>query len=77
MTKILNFLKTIAKAVKSYLTDWRNLLTHSLVGVAFVVLAVWAPIPLHGKITVLSAIILLNVFRMRRKNKNQLGLIYQ
>lgn len=75
MNKILKVLKTVAKAVKNYVTDWKNLLTHSLVGVAFVVLAVWAPIPLHGKITVLSVIVLFNAFRMKR-NKKQSRIVY-
>lgn len=67
MNKISEILSKIAKGLKSYLTDWKNLLTHSLVGVALAVLAVWAPIPLHGKIAVLSCIVVFNVFRMKRK----------
>jgi hypothetical protein len=60
-------LKKIAKGLKSYVTDWKNLLTHSIVGIALVVLTVWAPIPLHGKMVVLSVVVLFNVFRMKRK----------
>ena len=66
MKKIAETLNKIAKSLKCYLTDWRNLLTHSIVGIVLAVLAVWTPIPLHGKISVLSVIVLFNVVRMKR-----------
>jgi hypothetical protein len=66
MKKISETLKKIAKSLKCYLTDWRNLLTHSIVGIVLAVLAVWAPIPLHGKISMISIIVLFNLVRMKR-----------
>lgn len=55
--------------LKAYLTDWRNLLGHALLGVVFVVIAVWAPIALWLKLIIISALITFNVLRMRNKNK--------
>ncbi len=55
--------------LKAYLTDWRNLLGHALLGVVFVVIAVWAPIALWLKLIIIAALITFNVLRMRNKNK--------
>lgn len=34
----------IIKGLKKYLTDWKNLLTHSIVGVVILAVALFAPI---------------------------------
>ena len=57
--------------LKSYLTDWRNLLGHALLGVVFVVVAVWAPITLWLKLIIIAVLITFNVLRMRNKNKKK------
>ena len=61
--------QSIWTGLKSYLTDWRNLLGHALLGVVFVVIAVWAPISLWLKLIIIAALITFNVLRMRNKNK--------
>ena len=61
--------QTIWSGLKSYLTDWRNLLGHALLGVLFVVIAVWAPISVWLKLVIIALLITFNVFRMRIKNK--------
>ena len=61
--------QTIWSGLKSYLTDWRNLLGHALLGVLFVVIAVWAPISVWLKLVIIALLITFNVFRMRKKNK--------
>jgi len=63
--------RRIWTGLKAYLTDWRNLLGHALLGVVFVVVAVWAPITLWLKLLIIAALITFNVLRMRNKNKNQ------
>ena len=55
--------------LKAYLTDWRNLLGHALLGVAFVVVAIWAPINVWLKLAVIACLIGLNILRMRLKTK--------
>jgi len=57
--------------LKAYLTDWRNLLGHALLGVVFVVVAVWAPITLWLKLIIIAVLITFNVLRMRIKNKKK------
>jgi len=39
-------LKKSANGFKRYLTDWKKLAMHALIGIALVVLAIWAPVPL-------------------------------
>ncbi len=56
--------------LKAYLTDWRNLLGHALLGVFFVVVAVWAPINIWLKLAIIACLITLNILRMRLKSKN-------
>lgn len=63
-----NALSRIWSGLKAYLTDWRNLLGHALLGVVFVVIAVWAPITLWLKLLIIAALITFNVLRMRNKN---------
>ena len=55
--------------LKAYLTDWRNLLGHALLGVLFVVIAVWAPINIWLKLAIIACLIALNILRMRLKSK--------
>jgi len=62
-------LKKIATGLKAYLTDWKNLLGHALLGVFFVVIAVWAPINLWLKLGIIACLIGLNILRMRLKAK--------
>ena len=61
--------QSIWSGLKSYLTDWRNLLGHALLGVLFVVIAIWAPINVWLKLAIIALLITFNVLRMRNKNK--------
>ena len=61
--------KSVWNALKAYLTDWRNLLGHALLGVVFVVIAVWAPVNLWIKLAVIACLIAFNVLRMRNRSK--------
>ena len=65
----LSFFQRVWSGLKAYLTDWRNLLGHALLGVVFVVIAVWAPISIWLKLIIIAALITFNVLRMRNKNK--------
>jgi Flp pilus assembly protein TadB len=66
-----NALARIWSGLKAYLTDWRNLLGHALLGVVFVVVAVWAPITLWLKLVIIAVLITFNVLRMRNKNQKK------
>ena len=65
--------RNIWTGLKSYLTDWRNLLGHALLGVCFVVIAVWAPINIWLKLVIIAVLITLNILRMRNKNKKSIA----
>ena len=68
---VASFFGSIWRGLKSYLTDWRNLLGHALLGVVFVVIAVWAPINIWLKLAIIACLISLNVLRMRLKAKKK------
>ncbi|MDO5851414.1 MAG: hypothetical protein Q4Q23_02910 [Methanobacteriaceae archaeon] len=57
--------KKIAKGLKIYLTDWKNLLTHSLVGILLLVIAIFAPVNIYFKILFLLCVIGFNIIRMK------------
>ena len=67
----LRFMKSALNGFKVYLTDWRNLLGHALLGVIFVVIAIWAPINIWLKLSIVASLIFLNILRMRNKVKTQ------
>jgi len=70
-SQLATILKKIGSGLKAYLTDWKNLLGHALLGVFFVVIAVWAPINLWLKLGIIACLICLNILRMRLKAKKQ------
>ena len=70
-SQFVTILKKIGSGLKAYLTDWKNLLGHALLGVFFVVIAVWAPINLWLKLGIIACLICLNILRMRLKAKKQ------
>lgn len=57
----------IGRGLKAYLCDWKNLLGHGLIGVVFLVVAIWAPIHIWIKLVLIACLITFNIFRMRRK----------
>jgi hypothetical protein len=59
-------LRRFAGALGAYLKDWRNLLGHALLGVVFLVLAIYAPVDVRIKLAVIAALVVFNVLRMRR-----------
>jgi Flp pilus assembly protein TadB len=60
--------------IKAYLCNWRNLLTHGLLGVALLVAAIWAPINPWLKMVIIACLVCFNVWRMRsRKAKQQVS----
>lgn len=64
-------LTVIWHGLKTYLGNWRNLLGHALLGIVFVVAAIWAPVPLWIKLTVIACLIAFNIVRMRLAAKQK------
>jgi diacylglycerol kinase len=66
-SSIVTVIKKAWEGLKGYLKDWRNLLGHALLGIVFVVLAIWVPINIWVKLAIIACLIAFNIFRMRRK----------
>jgi hypothetical protein len=60
-------IRKILLGLKSYLTDWRNLLGHALLGTLFLVVAIWAPLKIWIKLLIIAGLVAFNIIRMRRK----------
>ncbi|OHD56680.1 MAG: hypothetical protein A2Y33_13190 [Spirochaetes bacterium GWF1_51_8] len=52
-----------------YLKDWKNIVMHSLIGLAILGITVFLPIPLHARIFFLVAVVAFNILRMRMEKK--------
>ena len=63
----------LLRGLAAYLSDWKNLLSHALVGVALVVLPLVLPLPLIGRLGVFVAIICLNLVRMSLDKRRRLA----
>ena len=67
----------IYQGIKMYLTDWRNLLLHSIVGILIVIIALFAPISPYLRLGFVAVVIAFNILRMKYKpdlfnlNKNK------
>ncbi|NYB50984.1 MAG: hypothetical protein HVN35_00215 [Methanobacteriaceae archaeon] len=55
----------IIKGIKAYLTDWKNLLTHTIVGVIILAIALFAPVSPYIRLAFVGAVVAFNVIRMR------------
>ncbi|MBQ6098905.1 MAG: hypothetical protein IJL02_03450 [Methanobrevibacter sp.] len=52
-------------ALKVYLTDWKNLLTHGIVGVFLLYCLLFAPVAWYWRIILFVIVIVFNVVRMK------------
>lgn len=55
----------ILDGIKKYFMDWRNWLTHSLVGILLLAIAIFAPVNIYLKIVFIACVIGFNVLRMK------------
>jgi len=55
----------LLRGLGRYLSDWKNLLAHGLVGVALVTIPLVLPLPPAGRILVFVLIVALNLLRMK------------
>lgn len=55
----------IIDALKTYLTDWKNLLTHGVVGVILLYCLLFAPVAWYWRVTLFIIVIVFNVARMK------------
>jgi hypothetical protein len=50
--------------IKSYLTDWKNLLTHTIVGIVILIIALLAPVSPYIRLSFVAVVVGFNVLRM-------------
>lgn len=55
----------ILNGLKIYLTNWKNLLTHTIVGIIILAVALYAPVSPVIRLAFLIAVVMLNIFRMK------------
>ncbi|MCC7572598.1 MAG: hypothetical protein KO464_04320 [Candidatus Methanofastidiosum sp.] len=58
-------MRIILHKLRSYLTDWKNLLTHSVFGIGILVIGVFSPIHPHARMTLVGSVVCLNIIRMK------------
>ena len=59
----------IINGVKRYLSDWRNLVAHALLGIVLLWAMFYAPISVPYRLLLLANVIIFNVWRMNREDK--------
>ena len=74
LVQIYNNMKAL-KFLWTYLKDWKNWLTHSIIGVMILLVAFYLPVAPIYRILILAVVVTFNVFRMRlekaKKSKNK------
>ena len=59
----------IFNAVFNYLKDWKNLLAHSIIGVAIVLIALVIPVAPVYRVIILVLVVGFNLIRMNHKKR--------
>lgn len=59
----------ILKAIWTYLKDWKNLLTHGLIGVVIVVVALVIPVAPIYRVGILVLVVGFNLIRMNHAKR--------
>jgi len=57
----------IGKAILTYLTDWKNILAHSVLGTMSLAVMLFLPVSIFMRIGLVVLVVIFNVFRMKRK----------
>ena len=59
----------ILKGIWTYLKDWKNLLSHALIGVAILAVAFFIPVKPVYRIAILIAVVAFNLIRMNHSKR--------
>ncbi|MDO9523183.1 MAG: hypothetical protein Q7J08_05660 [Methanocorpusculum sp.] len=76
MTNNNSIAKKAGKGLAAYLTDWKNLLAHALLGCLLLLIAIIAPVPIWTKLVLIICLVTLNILRMRwskARNAKKMG----
>lgn len=69
----MNRIKSVFSGLVKYLSDWRNLLNHGLVGIFFLLVAIYTPVNIFVKLGVIVLVITFNIRRMKKRVKAEGG----
>lgn len=61
-----NIKKGLSGLIK-YLSNWKNLLSHALLGVFFLLVAIYTPVNIFIKLGVIASIVTFNIWRMKKE----------
>ena len=59
----------VLKAIWNYLKDWKNLLTHGLIGILILVVALVIPVAPIYRILILVVVVFFNIMRMNHTKR--------
>ena len=71
LDSIKNGAKKVGHGLKKYLTDWKNLLLHGIVGVILLWFLLFAPIAWYYRVLALLLVIAFNICRMKYADKKK------
>lgn len=66
-------MRKIFKGLAEYLTNWKNLLVHSLIGFGILAIALFLPVKPVYRIGILLIVIMANILRMRWEKAHEKG----
>jgi len=58
-------MRRIFEGIKNYISDWKNWLTHTIIGVFLLIIALFAPVDIHVRISFLAGVVAFNTVRMK------------
>jgi len=59
------------KAIIKYLKDWKNILAHSIIGIAILLTALYLPIEWYYRVGILIIVIIFNLYRMKSEKTKE------
>lgn len=62
----------LLKGIKTYFTDWKNLLTHTLAGLLILAIALFAPVNPYLRMGFIGLVVVFNVTRMKYQQENKI-----
>ena len=60
------------KALWNYLSDWKNLLTHAIIGFGILAAMLWLPVNGYIRLGIFVAVVIINIFRMKKEKKSKI-----
>lgn len=62
-------MKKILKGIHNYISDWKNLLVHTITGVVMLLIVFVLPLPSYVRIIIFIAVVIFNIYRGKLAKK--------